>query len=245
MKEIVRAANILKSSKYAAVFTGAGISVESGIPPFRGANGVWSKYEEKLFELNYFLEHTRQAWQMLCDGFYETTLKAKPNAAHIILARLEALGIIKCVITQNIDNLHTAAGGKTVYELHGNAFRLYCLNGCASYSANSFDFKSPPICEYCKSILKPDFVFFGENLPPKAFEGAQRASEICDVMLVIGSTGTVYPAASFPRLAKQNQAIIIEINPEISAFTNSITDIFIPMKAVAALESLETAILSC
>ncbi|MDR1245375.1 MAG: NAD-dependent deacylase [Endomicrobium sp.] len=235
MELINNAAMVLKDSKFAVAFTGAGISVESGIAPFRGENGIWNKYEEKLFEINYFSSHTKEAWEMLCDGFYEATLKSNPNSAHIALAKLEQNGIIKAVITQNIDNLHTKAGSKNVYELHGNASNLTCLHDGSKYSVQDFDLRIAPCCKKCGAILKPDFVFFGEMLPEKDMRMSVEASRNCDVMLVIGSTGIVYPAASLPVDAKRNGAIIIEINPKPSAFTNEITDMFIPMEAVKAM----------
>jgi NAD-dependent deacetylase len=235
MELINNAAMVLKESKFAVAFTGAGISVESGIAPFRGENGIWNKYEEKLFEINYFSLHTKEAWEMLCDGFYEATLKSNPNTAHITLVKLEQNGIIKAVITQNIDNLHTKAGSKNVYELHGNASKLTCLRDSSKYSVQDFDLRTAPCCKKCGAILKPDFVFFGEMLPEKDMRMSLEASSNCDVMLVIGSTGIVYPAASLPFDAKRNGAVIIEINPKPSSFTNEITDIFIPMEAVEAM----------
>ncbi|MDR3307035.1 MAG: NAD-dependent deacylase [Endomicrobium sp.] len=238
MELIKNAAIALKDSKYAVAFTGAGISVESGISPFRGENGIWNKYEEKLFEINYFSSHTKEAWKMLCDGFYEATLKANPNAAHIALAKLEQKGIIKAVITQNIDNLHAKAGSKNVYELHGNASKLTCINDASKYLVQDFDLKTAPCCEKCGAMLKPDFVFFGETLPEKDMRKSIEASRECDVMLVIGSTGIVYPAASLPFEAKRNGAVIIEINPTPSSFTNEIADIFIPMKSAKAMSQV-------
>lgn len=236
---IRQAAQALKNSSYAVAFTGAGISAESGIAPFRGDNGIWNKYEEKLFEINYFTAHTQEAWKMLCDGFYASTLKAKPNAAHTALARLEKEGIIKAVITQNIDNLHAKAGSKTVYELHGNAGRLHCLNDGSTYLADGFDLSTAPKCKKCQALLKPDFVFFGEMLPVYDMQMSAKASAACDIMLVIGSTGVVYPAAALPFSAKRNNALIIEINPEPSAFTKEISDIYIPLKAGGAMLALE------
>ncbi|MDR3275429.1 MAG: NAD-dependent deacylase [Endomicrobium sp.] len=237
---IKKAAMILRKSKYAVAFTGAGISVESGIAPFRGKNGIWNKYEEKLFEINYFTEHTKEAWDMLFDGFYEATFKAKPNAAHFALARFEKEGLIKAIITQNIDDLHKKAGSKTVHELHGNASRLYCINDGNRYQVKDFDLKTVPRCKKCCVMLKPDFVFFGEALPEYDMLMSIKASSKCDVMIVIGSTGIVYPAASLPFQAKRNNAVIIEINPKPSVFTNEITDIFIPLKASEAMMKLES-----
>lgn len=242
-ENIEKVSEILKRSEYAAAFTGAGISVESGIAPFRGENGIWNKYEEKLFEINYFTEHPRKAWEMLCGGFYKNTLNAKPNAAHFALAKLEQKGIIKSVITQNIDSLHEKAGSKEIYKLHGNAGTLRCLNDGSEFAADEFDFETPPECAECGALLKPDFVFFGEMLPEYDMVMSRKASLECDVMLIIGSTGTVYPAASLPVNASQNGACIIEINPSPSAFTGQITDIFIPMKAGEAMAEIEKLII--
>ena len=238
MKSIEKAVEALKQSKYIVAFTGAGISVESGIAPFRGENGIWNKYEEKLFEINYFTQHTKEAWNMLCDGFYEAMFKAKPNAAHIVLAKLEKEGYLKAIITQNIDDLHEKAGSKIVYKLHGNASQLHCNNDGSDYPVTDFDLKATPRCKICNTVLKPDFVFFGEMLPEYDMNMSIKAVSKCDLVVIIGSTGVVYPAASLPYYAKRNNAVIIEINPKPSAFTNEITDIFIPMKAGEAMQKL-------
>jgi NAD-dependent deacetylase len=238
IKLIKNAVTVLKESKYAVAFTGAGISVESKIAPFKGENGIWNKYEEKLFEISYFTSHTKECWQMLCDGFYEATLKATPNAAHSALAKLEQKGIIKAVITQNIDNLHAKAGSKNVYELHGNAWKLICINDASKYFVKDFDLKTAPCCKKCSAALKPDFVFFGEMLPEKDMCASIEVSKKCDAMLIIGSTDIVYPAASLPFEAKRNKSVIIEINPMPSAFTNEITDIFLPMKSAKAMTQI-------
>jgi NAD-dependent deacetylase len=235
IKEVV---DNLKKSKATVAFTGAGISVESGIAPFRGENGIWNKYEEKLFDINFFKNHTQETWNMLRDGFYETTLKAVPNTAHIALAKLEKEGLLESVITQNIDNLHTKAGNKTVYEIHGNAQRLLCMKDNTKYSVKDFNLKTEPRCKICNTILKPDFVFFGEMLPEYDLRMAIKASNLCEVMVIIGSTGTVYPAASLPIEAKRHNAIIIEINPTPSVFTSNITDIFVPLKATEAMTEI-------
>ncbi|MCA6071160.1 MAG: NAD-dependent deacylase [Endomicrobium sp.] len=238
MKSIEKAVEALKQSKYIVAFTGAGISAESGIAPFRGENGIWNKYEEKLFEINYFTQHTKEAWSMLCDGFYEAMFKAKPNAAHIVLAKLEKEGYIKAIITQNIDDLHEKAGSKIVYKLHGNASQLHCNNDGNNYPVADFDLTTAPRCKVCNAVLKPDFVFFGEMLPEYDMNMSIKAVSKCDIVIIIGSTGVVYPAASLPYYAKRNNAVIIEINPKPSAFTNEIADIFIPMKAGEAMQKL-------
>jgi NAD-dependent deacetylase len=233
---------LINKSSYIVAFTGAGISVESGIAPFRGENGIWNKYEEKLFDIDYFTNHIEEAWDMLCDGFYEGTLKAKPNEAHKVLAQMEAMGKLKSIITQNIDDLHTKAGSKTVYELHGNAAKLSCLKDGLKYKATDFDLKTAPRCKKCGNILKPDFVFFGEQLPQVDLAKSLEDAKKCDLMIVIGSTGLVYPAASMPQIAKQNGAKIIEINPNKTVYTNTLTDIFIQSGAVAAMTEIAKGI---
>jgi len=120
------AAKIIKSAKRCVAFTGAGISVESGIPPFRGENGLWNKYDPQIFDINYFYDHTEHSWQVLRDIFYDLFGKVKPNAAHYALAELEADNMLKAVITQNVDNLHYDAGSKVVHEFHGS-FKKYYL----------------------------------------------------------------------------------------------------------------------
>jgi NAD-dependent deacetylase len=239
MECIEKTVIVLKKSKYVVAFTGAGISVESGIAPFRGEHGIWNKYEEHIWGIDYFIQHTKEAWDMLCDGFYESMLKAKPNVAHIALANLEKEGQLKTIITQNIDNLHKKAGSKIVYELHGNASRLHCTNDNSNYFAKDFNFRTAPRCKICNAILKPDFVFFGEILPKYDMHMSVEAASKCDLMLIIGSTGIVHPAASLPYHAKRNNAIIIEINPNTSIFTNELVDIFIPMKAGEAMYKIE------
>ena len=226
------AAKMLLTSKHTTVLTGAGISVESNIPPFRGTGGIWCKYDPKIFELSYFYSNPRKTWEVIKEIFYDSFQKAKPNEAHYILAKMEAKGLLNCIITQNIDNLHQEAGSKIVYEFHGNLQVLICLNCSAKYSAKKIDFSNiPPKCNKCEEVLKPDFVFFGESIPEfvsaKSFEEAKKA----EILLVIGTTGTVAPASMIPGIARQNGAKIIEINTEPSNFTNRITDIYLQGKA--------------
>ncbi|MDR0956728.1 MAG: NAD-dependent protein deacylase [Endomicrobium sp.] len=238
MQCIKKAIVALKKSKYIVAFTGAGISVESGIAPFRGEKGIWNKYEEKLFEINYFTKHTKETWNMLCDGFYEAMFKAKPNVAHNVLAKMEKEGYLRSIITQNIDDLHEKSGSKIVYKLHGNASKLNCLQDGNKYFVKDFDLKNAPRCKMCNNLLKPGFVFFGEMLPEYAMNMSLKACLNCDLVIIIGSMGIVYPAASLPFYAKRNKATIIEINPQSSAFTKEITDIFIPLKASEAMDKI-------
>jgi len=229
VKEI---AGILKKSKFTTVFTGAGISVESGIPPFRGENGIWTKYDPHVLDIGYFMENPALSWQTISEIFYRYFGKAKPNEAHKVIAQMEKLGMPLRVITQNIDNLHQEAGNQTVYEFHGNAKKLICLSCPRDYMIQEVSLDHlPPTCKECGGLLKPDFVFFGEPIPQIAFMAAHEAAAISEVFLIIGTTGEVMPANQFPFTAKRFGAKIIEINPNPSQFTSRITDHFLQGKA--------------
>lgn len=234
-----QAAGALLSAQHAIAFTGAGISVESGIPPFRGTAGLWEKYDPQTLEIHYFMSHPEESWRVIREIFYNSFAKAEPNAAHLGLAELESRGLLKAVITQNIDNLHTRAGSKAVIEFHGNSRTLVCVDCTKAYAASDTDFgELPPTCRLCGAILKPDFVFFGEPIPQQAYAHAFLEAERTDVVLVIGTTGEVMPAALVPRIAKSKGATLIEINPSESNFTNSMTDIFIRASAADAMTQL-------
>jgi NAD-dependent deacetylase len=236
---IADAASLIRTSRYLTAFTGAGISVESGIPPFRGPGGLWGKYNPRTLELDYFLAHPADAWPVIREIFYDNFGMAKPNAAHLALARLEAAGTLKVLITQNIDNLHYLAGSRNIVEFHGNSRKLLCLSCGSRREANAGILKVlPPRCP-CGGVYKPDFIFFGEGIPPEAHTRSLEAAARTDVMLVIGSTGDVYPAALVPARAREAGAKIIEVNPGTSDFTRSITHIHIPMKAGAAFDLIE------
>lgn len=236
---IKKAAGVLLQSKHTTAFTGAGISVESGIPPFRGKDGLWSKYDPKILELNYFFEHPKDSWEVIKEIFYDYFGKAKPNDAHKVLAEMEKNNLLQAIITQNIDNLHQAAGSKTVYEFHGTSAKMICTNCKRKFESEKIKFdKIPPVCITCGGLLKPDFIFFGEGIPAVAFQKSVEEAENADVFLLIGTTGLIEPAASIPYKAKYNDAVIIEINPERSAFTERITDIFLQGKAGEVMTEL-------
>ncbi|NSW53853.1 MAG: RNA polymerase subunit sigma [Anaerolineae bacterium] len=223
------AARRLRNARRAIAFTGAGISVESGIPPFRGPGGLWSKYDPSCLDLEYFLRYPREAWMVIKEIFYDYFGTAQPNAAHQVLAAWETGGWLPGgVITQNIDHLHQAAGSQRVIEFHGNNQQLVCL-GCGSREPASPEVLAaiPPRCNQCSKVLKPDFVFYGEGIPYEAYEAAYGETQHSDVWLVVGTTGEVHPACSMPVEAKRNGAIIIEINVRPSEFTDTITDIFL------------------
>jgi len=233
---------LILDARYLTAFTGAGISVESGIPPFRGPGGLWSRYDPQTLELSYFHRHPKEAWPVIREIFYDHFQQAQPNEAHRVLARLEERGLLKVLITQNIDNLHYLAGSKKIVEFHGNSRQLLCTScGKVVPADPKLLTDLPPRCG-CGGLLKPDFIFFGENIPAKALQESSQAVRRTDVMLVVGSTGEVYPAAGLPQEAAHHGAQIIEINPSPSNFTSTITRVFIQMKAAEALPLIEEAL---
>ena len=236
---ICTAAALIRDAAYLTAFTGAGISVESGIPPFRGEGGLWSRYDPRMLELDYFLAHPETAWPVIREIFYDHFGAAQPNAAHLALARLEKDGRLQTLITQNIDNLHYRAGSRNIVEFHGNSRLLVCLGCGKRVEAEPGTLRTlPPRCP-CGGIYKPDFIFFGEGIPPSAHAKAEEAARRTDVMLVIGSTGEVFPAALVPRWASEAGATIIEINPTASEFTGTVSDLHVAMKAAEAFTLIE------
>lgn len=230
---IDRAAGDLARAKNVVALTGAGISVESDIPPFRGKGGIWEKIDPMEYaHIDSFLENPEKVWRVLIKEMTSVLDQAKPNAAHLGLARLEELEILKTVITQNVDGLHQDAGNTDVIEFHGNFAWQRCMDCGRRYKTRSVDMdRLPPHCK-CGGILRPECVFFGEPIPPQHLYRSQVAAEQCDVMLVIGTSAYVQPAASIPALSKQSGARVIEINPEPTPLTNGISDYLIKGMAV-------------
>lgn len=238
-----QAAKQIIDSHYCVAFTGAGISVESGIPPFRGLNGLWNKYDPQTFEIEYFLQDSARAWAVINDIFYDLFGHILPNTAHYTLAEMEQRGLLKSIITQNIDNLHTDAGNKEVYEFHGSLKKIICLDCGQKVDVAQVDMdRLPPVCISCGGLMKPDVVFFGEAIPENAASMSIDASKKADCMILIGTTGTVVPANTLPARAKAGGATIIEINTDPSEYTDRITDIFIQDNATRAMEHLMDAI---
>ena len=230
--KIIEAVQLIKEAKYLVAFTGAGISVESGIPPFRGENGIWSRYDPGILELRRYSDYPEETWPVINDLFYQYFSGAKPNEAHYFLASLEKQGLRKYLITQNIDNLHQEAGSSKVIEYHGNSKWLVCMECGERYSSEGIVLSSQvPRCPKDQAILKPDFIFFGEAIPDRAATRANVEAGKSDVFLLIGTTGEVMPASMVPRLAKNSGSKIIEINVEETVYTNSLTDIFLKGKA--------------
>jgi len=239
MNDYKKAAEIIVNARHCTAFTGAGISVESGVPPFRGENGLWNKYDPMTFDIGYFNENTAASWAAVKDIFYELFGQVLPNAAHYALAELEARGLVKAVITQNVDNLHRDAGSRSVYEFHGSLKQILCLDCQKRVPVAEVDMTClPPACAACGGTLKPDVIFFGEPIPEPAATRSFEAAEKTDCMILIGTTGTVAPANMIPSQAKSTNARIIEINPLPSEYTRGVTDIFLKDTATLAMEKL-------
>ena len=225
---IQRAAKDILNSKKTIAFTGAGISVESGIPDFRGAQGLWEKYDpEEYAHIDAFHSNPDKVWLMLKDMF-SLIMEAKPNPAHIGLAELERMGLLSSIITQNVDGLHQAAGNRNVIEFHGSHRTLSCLKCSTKIEGTSLTLEDLPArCSRCSSLLKPDVVFFGEPIPWEAQVTSFKESKSCTAVLVIGTSAVVYPAATIPISAKESGATIIEINMEPTPITDEISDYLI------------------
>lgn len=229
--KIHAAANLLASARYAIALTGAGISVESGIPPFRGPGGLWTKHGEPPMDgYQRFLKSPREHWEEKINPppyrreLNETLKQAMPNPGHCALAELESMGVLKFLITQNIDNLHIAAGSRKVAEIHGN-YRLVRCIGCVSrFPGENIPMdKIPPLCPRCGQILKGDTVMFGEPIPAGVLEQCLENTRLSDCMILAGTSATVQPAASFPEMILMRGGSVIEINLYPTPITDSCT----------------------
>jgi NAD-dependent deacetylase len=228
------AARILVRSNYAIVFTGAGVSTESGIPDFRGPQGLWKRVDPEKFTINYFISNPDEVWGMFIE-YFMVHEDVRPNPAHYAIAELERLGIVKSVITQNVDGLHQMAGSKRVIELHGNLREAVCMNcGYRLSLKEAIEIfrktGSAPRCPRCGGLLKPDVVFFGEPLPYGALKAAFEEAEKADVVLVVGSSLVVTPAAYVPLRAKERGAKMVIVNLEETTMDH-IADVVIRGKA--------------
>lgn len=218
---IADAAGHLRSARYVIALTGAGLSVESGIPPFRGPGGIWTRYGEPPMDgFQRFLADPKAAWEerLTPSGpmaeLWETLQRARPNPGHVALAELERRGIIRCLITQNVDDLHGSAGSERLAEIHGNYRLVRCL-GCGLRSpGETVDLRTlPPHCGSCGGLLKNDTVAFGEPIPADVLERCYTESDRADCILVVGTSATVYPAAHFPVVVRERGGRVIEVNP--------------------------------
>jgi NAD-dependent deacetylase len=219
---IQRAARLLLAAHYVTALTGAGISVESGIPPFRGPGGLWTKYgEPPMNGYQRFLEDPKRAWEERLSPsgpsqiLKETVAAAAPNPGHYAFVALEELGRLQCLITQNVDNLHRRAGSRHLAEIHGNSTLVRCIRCTLRLPIEDISLDHlPPPCPNpkCRGILKIDTVAFGEPIPPDVLEQCQQAAARSDCMIVAGTSATVYPAAWFPLQVRDRGGTLIEVN---------------------------------
>jgi NAD-dependent deacetylase len=249
--KIEEAAGVLVSARHAIALVGAGISVESGIRPFRGKGGLWTeKGEPPMDGYQRFMRDPASGWrEMLArrssdDEFSRSLANARPNQAHYALARLEELGVLRHVITQNIDDLHRQAGSAALTEIHGNRTKVRCIECGARWGWDEFlalaaarephstgrdpakvaetggvMVRVPPECPRCAGMVKSDVVMFGEPIPREFLATCQREAERADCCLIVGTSAVVYPAAAFPELVFQNGGSLIDANTDDNPFT--------------------------
>jgi len=237
-----KVAGLIIGAKKLVVFTGAGVSTESGIPDFRSPGGIWERFDPDDFTYQKFVadpEARRKQWRMLGEG--HLTTGAKPNLAHYAIAELDKMGRLDCVITQNIDNLHQKSGvpADKVFELHGNMQRAVCLNCGRLYTFEQIKLRLDggeeiPDCEACHGMLKPNAVLFGEQLPYEVLTEAGNRSSGCDLFIVVGSTLVVYPAAYMPIYAVQAGARLVIVNLSSTPMDGE-ADVLINAKAGEAM----------
>lgn len=240
VQELARALRDADGS--AVALTGAGVSTASGIPAFRGEDGIWSRYDPHQHgHIDALHVQPEKVWEMLRElhGAFE---QASPSQAHQALAELEELGLLRAVITQNVDGLHQRAGNSRVIELHGSARTLSCMECGESRERDEFDGlledEDVPSCPECGGVLRPDVVFFGEELPEGVYGEAEEEARDCHVFLVVGTAAEVEPAASLPDTARENGAAVWEINPDPSYVTSRV----IELPAEEALPALVEAL---
>lgn len=260
--EIQEAAKLLSEANRVVAFCGAGISAESGIPTFRDPGGLWDQidpWEAGTPEgLMLAIENKSSALMPIFQDIIATFQAAEPNPGHLHLAHLESLGKMSAVITQNVDDLHHEAGSKNVVEVHGNLFKMRCLACSATRKYNRKQFLSEfnasfqslpslslsnlisvaPKCETCGNVMRPDVVMFGEAVQGlgECFQEVRK----CDLMLVLGTSGVVYPVAEFPSQAKESGASVIVINPTENAFSH-VSDVYIPLQTGIAIPRIVEA----
>lgn len=219
MDDLDRAAQLVAAARRGVALTGAGVSAESGIRTFRGQNGLWKQYDPfKVSSIDSFLQDPAAYWQVSRER-WRTYQQARPNPGHYALAELEEGGHLVAIVTQNTDNLHREAGSRRLVELHGNGRTVRCLD-CGATEPRAevqarLDSELPPHCRTCGGThIKPAVVFFGEALPPAAAAEAFALAQECDLMLVVGSSLTVRPAADVPAAAAEGGAPLVIVNDE-------------------------------
>jgi NAD-dependent deacetylase len=218
----------LAEAESVVVFTGAGMSAESGVPTFRGEDGIWKKFKpEELANFDAFIRNPELVWEWYK---YRKQIIASitPNAGHYAIAEMEHRHKNFTVITQNIDNLHRRAGSRTILELHGNIEHNYCI-GCRKtyHDEEILKGKDVPRCSACGELIRPDVVWFGEMLPQDAWNASVEAAEHADVFFTVGTSTVVYPAASLPIVAKRAGAYIVEINIDYTGMSSSANEVLL------------------
>ena len=227
-RAIEEAARVTVAARHVVALVGAGLSVESGIPPFRGPGGLWTKHgEPDMLGYERFLEDPKKWWEERLSGtgamqeLIDALSQAKPNAGHYALAELERIGQLQHIITQNIDNLHQEAGSAAITEIHGNRLKLRCLGCSTRWPLDQFPIEElPPKCPHCGGMVKSDTVMFGEPIPHDALNECINQTRSCDSMLLVGTSAVIYPAAGFPQDVKRNGGKLIEINPHETSITS-------------------------
>lgn len=215
-EDIDEVAALIAKSDCVVALTGAGVSTASGIPDFRGPQGIWKKIDPEKFDIEYFYRNPDEVWDLFIK-FFLPVFDVKPNPAHYALAELEKIGKLCAVITQNVDMLHQAAGSKNVIELHGALRDAVCIKCGARYPLREvlkWRSSGAPRCPKCGGVLKPDVVFFGEPLPQSALREALMLAEMSDVFIAAGTSLAVYPANQLPVVAKKRGAKLVIVNAD-------------------------------
>lgn len=228
-KSLEKAARALSQAGYVVALTGAGVSVESGIRPYRGPGGLWTERgEPPLDGFQRFMADPRKGWEEMLERRAasgesgRSMAQAKPNPGHFALAELEELGIVKYLITQNVDNLHRAAGSRKLAEIHGNITLLRCLGCNSRFRREDITMETlPPHCPKCRGLIKGDGVMFGEPIPQDVLAACQQETARCDCMMSIGTSALVYPAAGFPQAVKRRGGTLIEVTLQETPLTSS------------------------
>ena len=235
-------AGLLRDASPVVALTGAGISVDSGIPAFRGAQGLWERYDPMEYaSIDAFRSDPGKVWRMLKE-MDELVFRARPNAAHTALADLERIGALDLIVTQNVDGLHQLAGARRVVEFHGNCRTLVCLDCGRSFARHQVDMDhTPPACG-CGGPIKPDVIFFGEMIPQRALLTAMEMARQARVMMVVGTSAVVAPASQLPLITKHAGGVVVEINPEPTLLTREISDYFFQANADEVLPRLVEAL---
>lgn len=235
--------DLLKKSKHVFVFTGAGVSKESGLPIFRDLDGEWTKYDPMTFAtLDGFLQNPVMVWN-LYRRRQQQIADAQPNPAHVTIAEMESYYPDFLLCTQNVDDLHERAGSRKIVKIHGDVTRVRCIDCGRNHMVADYDFPdefdngSLPKCSGCGGLCRPDIVWFGEYVPQEAFIASTMAANECDLMLIVGTSGEVSGGYGFAERALNHGAKIVEVNPTQGALTHY-AHFWIPEPAGVALPQI-------